>query len=104
MATQADGAAVAAEVVLEVWFDGGCHPNPNGTACYGWVARAGRRKQTGSGAIPPGGPVATTNNVAEYAALKAALAFLTGARDAGKLAGITRLVVRGDSQLVGHQV
>jgi ribonuclease HI len=80
-------------------FDGACSPvNPGGHATYGWVLYGpdGNLVEAGKGYIGHGKGM--TNNVAEWAALEAGLAYLLDQ-------GITRAVTcRGDSRLVVQQV
>lgn len=91
---------MSGEVV--VYFDGLCEPiNPGGVACYGYVVYVdGVKVAEGSGVIGAGclGEY-TSNNVAEYHALIAALRWLVDNGYAGR-----PLVVRGDSQLVIRQL
>jgi ribonuclease HI len=84
------------EVVLET--DGASEPNPGGLATYGFVARGVDLHQTGKGVVGEGAGM--TNNVAEWAAVERGLRWLTDNRPAG----MTRLVIRGDSQLVQKQL
>ena len=84
------------EVVLET--DGACEPNPDGLATYGFVARAGDLHQAGKGVVGEGAGM--TNNVAEWAAVERGLRWLANNRPAG----MTRLVIRGDAQLVQKQL
>lgn len=90
--------------VYELRFDGSCWPNPGGRAGYGWVVTAHAPGgpaviAEGSGPVdaPPGGR--TSNNVAEWHALRDGLAWVARLR-----VPVDRLLVRGDSQLVVHQV
>jgi ribonuclease HI len=80
-------------------FDGACWPNPGGTATFGWVLLTpfGARIASGAGVAAQG--VGATNNVGEYAALEAGLAYLVGCD-----LDPTAVVVRGDSQLVVYQM
>lgn len=82
--------------MIEVNFDGSSKGNPSN---FGWVGayinQDGRRMHTISHEIQ--GRI--TSNVAEYAALEAALAYLVD----NKLTQ-ERIVVRGDSQLVINQM
>lgn len=58
-----------------IWTDGACHPNPGGTATYGYVVRrAGALLHTGAGLVTTG--AGATNNVAELAAVYMALKWL----------------------------
>lgn len=81
-------------MIAELWFDGGCHPNP-GVGCYGWVLIVSEMHYSGNGIVPP----PATNNQVEYAALKAGLLSAAGIR-----VTLEELVVRGDSQLVVNQM
>ncbi len=62
---------------VELWFDGLCQPrNPGGWACYGWQIRS--KCETfaeGKGVVEPPSKT-STNNVAEWGALKAGLVHL----------------------------
>ena len=82
---------------LTVWFDGGCHPNPGGVPRYGWhceEAGAGRLAD-GKGRVVGLSKEANTNNTAEFAALRAALEWVSHVR-----VPVERLEVFGDSRLV----
>jgi len=59
--------------VIRVWIDGLCEPiNPDGAACYGYIARRdGQFLFQGKGVVGEG--FGMTSNVAEYAALCGAL-------------------------------
>lgn len=83
---------------LVLHFDGSCHPNPGGIPRYGWHLDTtdGLRVADGSGAMTDRPPEQRTNNTAEFAALRAGLAWVASCR----FATIDRLVVRGDSRLV----
>lgn len=86
--------------MLTLYFDGSCEPvNPGGIACYGWVLmdEDGNKIDEGYGEVCRGS--GATNNVAEYAALEAGLT-----RVLEKHWVPDGLLVRGDSQLVVHQV
>lgn len=84
-----------------VYFDGACEPvNPNGVGTYGYVIR-GCGLSVSAGGVAGEGP-GMTNNVAEYTALGRALRWLTEHK--AELTGVARIVIRGDSQLVIHQV
>ena len=85
---------------LELYFDGGCDPNPGGIATYGFLVisgRVGKVRKSGSSA-DPGTPEAT-NNVAEYMGLIEGLKYIL----ASALAE-TPLAVFGDSNLVIGQM
>jgi ribonuclease HI len=82
-----------------IYFDGLCEPvNPGGVAAYGWLIQdnSGETLASGKG-IAANGPKAT-NNVAEYAAARAALEAAIEMDLSGPI------LVRGDSQLVIKQV
>lgn len=83
---------------LTIHFDGLCEPrNPGGTATYGWLARCnGEVIKDGRGYVGTGAGM--TNNVAEYSALLAALAWLATEPSAGAV------MIYGDSLLVINQV
>lgn len=83
-----------------IHFDGCCEPiNPGGTAAYGWTIHSepdGLIVDSGSGVVGKGPGM--TNNVAEWAALEAAVkAFV----DAGLEGDLT---IWGDSNLVINQL
>jgi len=84
--------------MISIYFDGLCRPrNPGGVATYGYVIyRDGKKVKRGSGVIGSG--VGMTNNVAEYSALKYAAEWvsLNSVDD--------EIVIKGDSQLVIHQM
>lgn len=86
-----------AEILL-IYFDGACEPrNPGGWATFGWVAkRNGATVATGKGCAGYGDGM--TNQVAEYAALLAALRWLADTDQQGAVE------IRGDSQLVVRQM
>ena len=91
--------AVRAEDALRIFFDGSCEPiNPGGTAGFGAVIFESRKLlwQTSGALDPRDGP--TSNNVAEYAALIAALEYLLTKRWQNR-----RIEIRGDSKLVIQQ-
>lgn len=83
-------------------FDGGCEPtNPGGWMTWAWTLDANGVDFTGSGVRPP--MPSNTNNVAEYFALGFGLKKVRELIDGG--AGTCdRLVIRGDSRLVIHQI
>jgi ribonuclease HI len=84
--------------MITICFDGLCRPrNPGGMATYGYVIyRDGKKVKSGSGVIGSGAGM--TNNVAEYSGLKRAVEWVSrhGADD--------EIVIKGDSQLVIHQM
>jgi ribonuclease HI len=86
--------------MLILYFDGLCEPqNPGGWVCYGWVLQDGDRVVASGRGVARGPGPDSTNNVAEYAALIAGLEAL-----ARLDLGAQGVEVRGDSQLVIHQV
>lgn len=76
---------------MRAWIDGACRGNP-GEAGFGVVAEAGDGEEQLGGFLGR-----TTNNVAEYAALVAALSW------AGRR-GVERLELFSDSQLLVRQL
>jgi ribonuclease HI len=91
----------------ELRFDGSCVPNPGGVAGYGWVlylhdaeehdGPAKVAEGCGPVSAPPGG--VTTNNLAEWAALRAGLEWFRCLA-----VPVGRLLIRGDSLLVIEQL
>lgn len=83
--------------MIVVYIDGLCEPrNPGGVGCYGVVIyRDGRKVRELCGVVGEG--PAVSNNVAEYAALIAALRSLQDCTDED-------IVVRSDSQLLVNQM
>lgn len=88
------GQATAAR--LTIYCDGLCEPNPNGIACWAWVAidQDGRELAQDAGCLGMGDGM--TNNVAEYHAI---LRALSAARE-HDWRGVRLL---SDSQLVVNQ-
>jgi len=84
--------------MITIYFDGLCRPrNPGGVATYGYVIyQDGKKVKTGCGVVGSGGGM--TNNVAEYSALKHAVEWVS--RNSVK----DEIVIKGDSQLVIHQM
>jgi len=84
--------------MITIFFDGLCRPkNPGGVATYGYVVyKDGKKVKTGNGVIGSGAGM--TNNVAEYSALKQAVEW------AGQHCPNDELLIKGDSQLVIHQM
>jgi len=84
--------------MISIYFDGLCRPrNPGGVATYGYVIyRDGKKVKRGSGVIGSG--VGMTNNVAEYSALKYAAEWVS------RNSVDDEIVIKGDSQLVIHQM
>lgn len=92
--------------VFEVRFDGSCWPNPGGECRYGWVLYEHDPENydepvlfaSGSGPVspPPGG--ITSNNLAEWSAVRAALEWASCLN-----VYYTKLLIRGDSRLVVDQ-
>ena len=84
--------------MITLYFDGLCRPkNPGGVATYGYVIfRDGKRVKSGYGVVGSG--TGMTNNVAEYSALKHGLEW------ARVNCSDDEIVIKGDSQLVIHQL
>jgi ribonuclease HI len=84
--------------MITLFFDGLCRPkNPGGVATYGFVIyQDGKEVKSGSGVIGSG--TGMTNNVAEYSALKHAAEWVC------RHGGEDEIVIKGDSQLVIHQM
>jgi ribonuclease HI len=84
--------------MITIYFDGLCRPrNPGGVATYGYlVYKDGKKVRNGNGVIGSG--TGMTNNVAEYSALKHA------AEWAVQHCPDDEIVIKGDSQLVIHQM
>jgi ribonuclease HI len=84
--------------MITIYFDGLCRPrNPGGVATYGYVIyKDGKQAKSGYGVVGSGAGM--TNNVAEYSALKRAAEWVRGncTEDV--------IVIKGDSQLVIHQL
>jgi len=76
-----------------IYADGACAPcNPGGYATYGWVAQVdGRIIERGMGCVAKGS--GATNNVAEFAAVIAALTW-------AEMQGLREILLYTDSQLV----
>ena len=84
--------------MITIYFDGLCRPkNPGGVATYGYlIYRDGEKIKCGYGVVGFGPGM--TNNVAEYSALKQAAEWVSRhGRD-------DEVVIKGDSQLVIHQM
>jgi len=90
-------------MIYKVFFDGACEPiNPGGNATYGYVVFENDkiiRRTSGRYKPPTGRERETTNNIAEYAGLLAALEFLIHYKLTGK-----NILIHGDSKLVIEQV
>ena len=84
--------------MITIYFDGLCRPkNPGGVATYGFlIYRDGEKIKSGYGVIGSGPGM--TNNVAEYSALKQAAEWVSRYGD------VDEVVIKGDSQLVIHQM
>jgi ribonuclease HI len=84
--------------MITIYFDGLCRPkNPGGVATYGYVIyKDGQKVKSGCGVVGSGAGM--TNNVAEYSALKHAMEWIS--RNSVK----DEIVIKGDSQLVIHQM
>jgi ribonuclease HI len=83
--------------MIEVYTDGACEPrNPGGIPAFGFVVyHEGVLIHEESGAYNEPG----TSNIAEYAGIIAALAYLAGAGLTGE-----RVEIKSDSQLVINQL
>ena len=84
--------------MITLYFDGLCRPrNPGGVATYGYVIyKDGKKVKKGYGVVGSG--TGMTNNVAEYSALKYAAEWVR------ENCSEDEIVIRGDSQLVIHQM
>jgi ribonuclease HI len=84
--------------MITIFFDGLCRPrNPGGVATYGYVIYQDEEKvKSGYGVVGSGAGM--TNNVAEYSALKRAAEWVS------QNSGDDEIVIKGDSQLVIHQM
>jgi ribonuclease HI len=84
--------------MITIYFDGLCRPkNPGGVATYGFlIYRDGKKVNRGYGVVGSGPGM--TNNVAEYTALKHAAEWVN------RHGGDDEIVIKGDSQLVIHQM
>jgi len=84
--------------MITIYFDGLCRPrNPGGVATYGYLIYQDRKKvKSGCGVVGSGAGM--TNNVAEYSALKRAVEWVI------RHGGDDEIVIKGDSQLVIHQM
>ena len=84
--------------MITIYFDGLCRPrNPGGIATYGYVIyKDGEKVKSGCGVVGSGAGM--TNNVAEYSALKRAAEWVS------RNGGDDEIVIKGDSQLVIHQM
>ena len=84
--------------MITIYFDGLCRPkNPGGVATYGYlIFRDGKKVKSGYGVVGSGPGM--TNNVAEYSALKQAAEWLR------RQGGDDEIMIKGDSQLVIHQM
>lgn len=84
--------------MITIYFDGLCRPrNPGGVATYGYVVyKDGKKVKSGNGMIGAGAGM--TNNVAEYSALNHAVEWVN------QHCPDDELIIRGDSQLVIHQM
>jgi ribonuclease HI len=84
--------------MITIYFDGLCRPkNPGGVATYGYVIyKDGEKVKSGCGVVGSGAGM--TNNVAEYSALKHAAEWVS------QRGGDDEIVIKGDSQLVIHQM
>jgi len=84
--------------MITIHFDGLCRPkNPGGVATYGYlIYQDGKKVKSGYGVIGSGAGM--TNNVAEYSALKQAAEWVSQNNPDNEI------VIKGDSQLVIHQM
>jgi ribonuclease HI len=84
--------------MITIYFDGLCRPeNPGGVATYGYVIyQNGKKVKSGYGVVGSGAGM--TNNIAEYSALKHAVEWAT------RHGGDDEITIKGDSQLVIHQM
>ena len=84
--------------MITIYFDGLCRPrNPGGVATYGFLIYTdGKKVKSGCGVVGSGAGM--TNNVAEYSALKRAAEWVS------RNGGDDEIVIKGDSQLVIHQM
>lgn len=83
---------------LMAYFDGGCFPNPGGPGTWAFIVKEsdGSEHYSGRGTIPAGPE--STNNVAEWTALVAALRWL-----AERATSYGAVAIRGDSKMVIQQ-
>ncbi len=84
--------------MITIYFDGLCRPkNPGGVATYGYlIYQDGKKVKSGCGVVGSGAGM--TNNVAEYSALKHAVEWVSQNRFDDEI------IIKGDSQLVIHQM
>ncbi len=84
--------------MITLYFDGLCRPrNPGGVATYGYVIyKDGEKVKNGYGVVGSG--TGMTNNVAEYSALRHAVEWVR------ENCTEDEMVIKGDSQLVIHQL
>ncbi len=82
--------------MLKVFIDGGCEPNPGGTASYGLLVHRDSEIILREGTVIGSGPL-MSNNVAEYAGL---LRFFEWWESPGP----ELIVVRSDSQMLVKQM
>ncbi len=84
--------------MITLYFDGLCRPrNPGGVATYGYVIYVdGTKVKNGYGVVGSG--TGMTNNVAEYSALRHAVEWVR------ENCTEDEMVIKGDSQLVIHQL
>lgn len=85
-------------LLIAVYCDGCCEPNPGGVAAFGWAAYRGPEKIHEFASVACAGEGAT-NNVAEYAAVVSALGWLLASGFGGE-----RVVVHSDSRLLVCQL
>jgi ribonuclease HI len=86
--------------MIELSFDGACEPNPGGAMSYGvYMDRDGKTLWSEGKVIPLETYGQATNNIAEYAGLKAGLEYLIENKLTDEM-----LIVSGDSKLVLEQM
>ena len=84
--------------MINVFFDGGCFPNPGGKATWGYIVKFRDGKEHYSYGVYGNGP-GMTNNLAEYRGIIESMYFLE--REGFVLEDI---LFRGDSALVINQM
>ena len=84
--------------MIQIFFDGACEPNPNGTASYGWVIKIDGKTHASDNKILGTGE-GMTNNVAEYNGLINALEALACIKTKDETINIF-----GDSNIVCNAV
>ena len=84
--------------MIQIYFDGACEPNPNGTASYGWIIKINGKVHASDNKILGTGE-GMTNNVAEYGGLINALEALHSINIKGE-----KVYISGDSSIVCNAV